>query len=302
MTHSSIGRCRSPLPTQSQFASAFACKECHGIAMEHFLSKRFPRSNAYHPDWILESISGGANSLWLTEWLTSALDLKPGMRVLDLGCGRAASSIFLAREYGVTVWATDLWFNVSENFRRIRDAGLEQLVFPIHADARNLPYGAEFFDAIVSIDAIPYFGTDDHFLSTLARLVKPGGVMAIALAGFVDEFSADIPTHLAEWMAAEPSLRSMHSSPWWRRHWEKTGIVDIELADSMPDGWQLWLHWLTEIAPDNHVEIQSVQTDGGDYLTYNRVVARRKLNVRLEEPLTSIPSSYSQKCLLRQHR
>lgn len=67
-----------------------------------FLDDRFPRSNAYHPDWVTASIGGGANSLWLTEWLTSALQLKSGMNVLDLGCGLAASSIFLAREFNVT--------------------------------------------------------------------------------------------------------------------------------------------------------------------------------------------------------
>ena len=89
------------------------------------VSERFPRSALYHPEWVLASISGGANALWLTEWLASALDLRPGMRILDLGCGRAASSIFLRREFGVQVWATDLWFDVSENLRRIRDAGAE---------------------------------------------------------------------------------------------------------------------------------------------------------------------------------
>ncbi len=39
----------------------------------------------------------------------------PGLRVLDLGCGRASSSIFLCREFGVQVWAADLWFSASEN-------------------------------------------------------------------------------------------------------------------------------------------------------------------------------------------
>ncbi len=77
--------------------------------------------------------------------------------------------------------------------------------------------------------------------------------------------------------------------------------VDIEIADSMPDGWQLWLEWLEAIAPDNQLEIQSLQADGGSFLTYNRVVARRRSNVRLEEPLTSIPSNYSQQSLLRLH-
>src|ERR1700712_4576786 len=165
----------------------------------HFLSERFPRASKYHPDWILAGTSGAANALWLTEWLTTTLDLRPGMRVLDLGCGRASSSIFLRREFGVQVWATDLWFSPSENIQRIRDAGVEDGVFPIHADARSLPFAAEFFDAIVSIDSFYYYGTDDLYMSYLARFVKPGGPLAIAGAGLMQEFEGDVPEHLREW-------------------------------------------------------------------------------------------------------
>src|SRR5262249_50872949 len=149
------------------------------------LSERFPRSSQYHPDWILANASGGANSLWLTEWLAAALNLRAGMRVLDLGCGRASSSIFLHREFGVQVWATDLWVGASENIQRIRDAGLEDAVFPIHADARGLPFGAEFFDAIVCIDSFYYFGTDDLYLNYLAHFVKPGGPIGVVGSGLV---------------------------------------------------------------------------------------------------------------------
>src|SRR5947208_15336984 len=146
---------------------------------KRLVSEGFPRSSQYHPEWVLASVSGGANSLWLTEWLTSALDLRHGMRVLDLGCGRAASSIFLRREFGVQVWATDLWFSVLENIQRIRDAGVEDGVFPIHADAKALPFASDFFDAIVSIDSFPYYGTDALYLNYLAHFVKPRGPIAI---------------------------------------------------------------------------------------------------------------------------
>ena len=88
------------------------------------LSDRFPRSSKYHPEWVLANASGGANALWLTEWLTETMNLRPGMRVLDLGCGKASSSIFLRREFGVQVWAADLWISAAENIQRIRDAGL----------------------------------------------------------------------------------------------------------------------------------------------------------------------------------
>src|SRR5687768_10394844 len=159
---------------------------------------RFPRSSKYNPDWVLASVSGGANPLWLTEWLTADLDLKPGMRVLDLGCGRAMSSIFLAREFGVQVWATDLWCNASENLSRINDAGLADRVFPIHADARSLPFASGFFDAVISIDSFSYYGSDGLYLSYLAHFLKPGGQIGIAGAGLVKEFAGEVPQHLKQ--------------------------------------------------------------------------------------------------------
>lgn len=260
---------------------------------------QFPRSNAYHPEWIIANASGGANSLWLTEWLASKLELKAGMKVLDLGCGCASSSIFLAREYGVMVFATDLWCSVSDNLYRIRDAGLESRVYPIHADARLLPFAADFFDAIVSVDSYFYFGTDDHYLNYLARFVKPCGAIAIAQAGLIHEIEGSLPQHLQAWWASEPSLWCLHSPAWWRRHWERTGLVEIELSDSMTEGWQLWLKWHRAVAPDNLLEINAVQTDRGCHLGYNRIVGRRRPEVRLEEPISSVPSTYGQKPLLR---
>ena len=261
------------------------------------VSGRFPRTSKYHPEWLMASVSGGANSLWLTEWLAPALNLKPGMRVLDLGCGRAASSIFLHREFGVEVWATDLWFSASENLQRIRDAEVEGGVFPIHAEARALPFATEFFDAVVSIDSFMYYGTDDLFLSYLARFLKPGAVIGIALSGLIQEIEGPVPDHLREWW--EPSLWCLHSAPWWRRHWERIGIMAVELADTMPDGWRAWLDWQQSICPDNHKEIKALEADRGRYLAYVRLVGRRRADVQLEEPIVSMPAQYTKKPLLR---
>jgi SAM-dependent methyltransferase len=260
-------------------------------------SDRFPRSSRYHPEWVMASVSGGANSLWITEWLAAALDLRPGMRVLDLGCGRAASSIFLRREYGVEVWATDLWFSASENGQRIRDAGVGDGVFPIHADARSLPFASDFFDAIVSIDSFVYYGTDDLYLNYLARFVKPGGAVGIAGAGLMQEIEGPLPDHLRAWWT--PDLWCLHSAAWWRRHWERTGILAIELADSMPDGWQRWLDWHRVIAPDNAAEIEAVEADRGRYLGYVRAVGRRQGEVALTDHIESVATEYARKPLLR---
>ena len=262
------------------------------------VAQRFPRSAKYHPEWVVASASSAANALWMTEWLTTALDLRPGMRVLDLGCGRAASSIFLHREFGVQVWATDLWFSASENIQRIRDAGIDDGVFPIHADARSLPFAADFFDAIVCIDSYFYYGTDDLYLHYLARFVKPGGQVGMAGAGLVQEIDGPVPEHLREWWAQDMPW-CLHSAAWWRRHWERTGIMDIELADTMPDGWQLWLDWHRVIAPDNALEIKAIEADRGNTIGYVRLVARRNGQAELPEPIVSLPAQYTKKPLLR---
>lgn len=269
---------------------------------DRLLTERFPRASRYHPDWVIANASGGANSLWLTEWLTTAMDLRPGMRVLDLGCGRASSSIFLRREFGVQVWATDLWISASENMQRIRDAGVEDGVFPLHADARTLPFARDFFDTIVCVDAFYYFGTDDLYLNYLAHFVKAGGQIGIAGAGLVREVEGPLPDHLQEWWTQD--LWSLHSAAWCRRHWERTGIMDIELADTMPEGWQVWLDWHRVVAPDNATEIKALEADAGRYLGYVRLVGRRRGQVKLEEycwpdTLRSFPPQYTKKPLLR---
>jgi SAM-dependent methyltransferase len=265
---------------------------------ERLFSERFPRSSKYHPDWVIAGVSDGANSLWLAEWLAEALDLRPDMRVLDLGCGRAASSVFLRREFGVQVWAADLWFSASERSQRIRDAGAADGVFPIHADARSLPFAAEFFDAVVSIDSFPYYGTDDLYLNYLARFVKPGGPVGIAGAGLVREIEGPPPEHLREWWTADFGW-CLHSAAWWRLHWERTGAVAVERADTLPDGWQCWRDWHKLIAPDNVTEIRTLEADRGEYLGYVRVVGRRRADAPLMEPVASVPAQYEYKPLLR---
>ena len=264
---------------------------------EHLVSKRFPRSSAYHPDWVLAAVSGGANSLWLTEWLAEAMDLRSGMRVLDLGCGRGASSIFLRREFGVQVWSTDLWFGADERMARIRDAAVDDGVFPIHADARALPFAAEFFDAVVSIDSFFYFGTDDLFANYLARFVVPGGQIGIAGTGLLAEFDGPVPDHLAAWW--EPSMACVHSAAWWRRHWERSGVLEVEVADTMPDGWRRWLDWQRFAAADNTTEIDVVETDAGRHLGYVRAVAHRPAGAVLDEPIAAIPVEYTAAPLIR---
>ena len=113
---------------------------------------RYQRANSYDPQWVFDN-QMGPHALWLLESLTEAFPIEPGARILDLGCGRAMTSVFLAKEFGARVWATDLWIQASDNHKRIVAAGVEDLVTAIHAEAHTLPFASDFFDIIISIDA-----------------------------------------------------------------------------------------------------------------------------------------------------
>lgn len=237
----------------------------------------FPRSAGYDLDWVIEN-QMGPNVLWQTESLTQVMDLKPGMRVLDMGCGRAISSIFLAKEFGLQVWATDLWVKAGENWKRICDAGMERHVFPIHAEAHTLPFADAFFDAIVSMDAYHYFGTDDLYLGYLIKFLKPDGQIGLVVPGVQREIGSNVPEHLRPYWEWE--FCSFHSPEWWRGHWEKTGHVKVELADMVPGGWEHWLKWMELLFERDgrayaKQEAAMLQKDAGRNFGFTRLVARR---------------------------
>ncbi|MEJ0043656.1 MAG: methyltransferase domain-containing protein [Rhizomicrobium sp.] len=206
---------------------------------------RFPRAAQYDPARVIDCVMG-PNVLWLAEYLSQAMKLEPGMHVLDLGCGKALSSIFFAREFGVQVTAADLWIKPSENLARIEAAGLGGRVVPVHAEAHALPFAAGQFDAIVSLDAYQYFGTDDLYLGTIAQFLRPGGRLGIVCPGLAQEI-VEVPPILKQWW--EWDFCCFHSPAWWRHHWAKTGLVTVEHADWMEDGHGLWLDWYRAALP-----------------------------------------------------
>jgi SAM-dependent methyltransferase len=238
--------------------------------------ERYPRAAAYDPRWVMAH-QMGPNPLWLAEALSEVMPLQPGARVLDLGCGQALTSIFLAREFGVQVWAADLWIKPTDNWQRVQQHGLADRVYPIEAEAHALPFADGYFDALVSFDAYHYFGTDDLYLAYCARFVRPGGQIGIVSPGFVAEPDRLPPPHLApHW---DPSMSTFHSPAWWRRHWENSGLVEVTHADLVPEGWQQWLLWSQVCARterDYEPEVALLQADGGRTLGFVRVAAQRR--------------------------
>lgn len=202
---------------------------------------RFPRSSRYDSSWLL-GLDMGPHPLWQLEDLLSEIRLQPGDRVLDLGCGKGATSVFLAREAGVEVVAVDRWVEEADLQAVVDSAGVSDRVTVRIGDIRQLEFGAAEFDAILSIDAFEYFGTDVQFLPSLLNVLKPGGTVGISTPALkLDPYLQPPPapvTALVGWEAA-----AWHAPKWWHHHWELTGLVTDVTARMQPgsrDDWILW--------------------------------------------------------------
>jgi cyclopropane fatty-acyl-phospholipid synthase-like methyltransferase len=121
----------------------------------------------------------------------------------------------------------------SENLKRAIEQQCEASVFPLRVDAHSLPVAKEFFAVVIAIDSFLYFGTDDRYLDYLTQFVKPGGFIGVVDIAFTRELRSieEAPSYLHPQYAKRWS--SVHSVAWWKQHWEKTALVDVECAEPL---------------------------------------------------------------------
>ena len=236
---------------------------------------KYIKTAQYDKQFLLDNMMG-PNAMKILEQLTAGLSIKPGMRVLDLGCGTGLTSIFLAKEYGVQVFAHDLWVGASENYQRFKSFDLDNLIIPVHGDALDMPYADEYFDAVISVDAYEYFGENESYMDEkLAPLVKKGGVIAIAIPGVKNELNGVLPQEMSYSWTVE-DLSTFHSCSWWRDLLSKSQKIEIESVGEMQDLDELWDDWL---ACDNEYAVRdrsAMEAGAGKYMNFVAIIARKK--------------------------
>ena len=236
---------------------------------------QFPKTATFPIGIVREKIMG-PNPLKLAEELLYDADIPRGSVVLDLGSGTGITSALMAREYGLTVYAADLWSNPSDNMRFFESLGLtNRQVIPLKADATALPFAEGFFDAVVSIDSYSYFGRDSAYLGTcLLPLVKRGGLLLFSIPGMVRDCHDCLPACLlASWTPEQ--LDYLHDMAWWRRILEQTEGVEMLDMHQMACTREAWADW---IACDNEYargDRAAVEAGALDYLNTIAVTLRR---------------------------
>ena len=216
---------------------------------------RYVKSEKYNTPALQAKIMG-PNPIKLEEELLLDHQIPAHAVVCDLGSGQGLTSVFLAKEYGFTVYAADLWSDPAENRAFFDAMGLDRRqIIPVKADATDLP--------VVSTDSYNYFGRDERYLDDkLLPFVKPGGLVYIAIPGMKRDCHDHLPEELLlSWTPEQ--LDYMHDVDYWRGIVSQCRGAEVLSMREMESNDEVWADWL---AQDNEYAVgdrKSMEAGGG---------------------------------------
>jgi demethylmenaquinone methyltransferase/2-methoxy-6-polyprenyl-1,4-benzoquinol methylase len=167
-------------------------------------------------DLLAEVLSFGQNGRWRRELVTQIAASQP-KTVLDVATGTAGVAIALARRTGGDVTGVDLTESMLARGReRVLAARLEHRIRLQVARAEELPFPDAAFDAVSFTYLLRYVSDPAATLRELARVLRPGGVLA-SLDFYVPPASA---WRAAWWLytrtALPPAGLALGGPEWWR--------------------------------------------------------------------------------------
>jgi demethylmenaquinone methyltransferase / 2-methoxy-6-polyprenyl-1,4-benzoquinol methylase len=182
-------------------------------------------------------LSFGQDPRW-RRFLVSRMDVAPDARVLDVATGTAAVAIELARHSGCRVVGLDQSGEMlAEGRRRVDAAGLGDRIELVQGEAERLPFDDASFDGLTFTYLLRYVVDPLETLAELARVVRPGGMVAMLEFG--------LPRGLARpawelWVRFGLPTAGALISPGWREVGSFLGpsIREFHRANDLPSLWR----------------------------------------------------------------
>jgi demethylmenaquinone methyltransferase / 2-methoxy-6-polyprenyl-1,4-benzoquinol methylase len=182
-------------------------------------------------------LSFGQDTRW-RRFLVTRMDVGPEHTLLDVATGTAAVAIELVRRTGCRVVGLDQSREMLETgARRIDEAGLRDEIELVEGTAERLPFADSAFDGLTFTYLLRYVDDPGATMRELARVVRPGGAIAMLEFGVPRGFAR--PAWELYVRAGLPVLGAI-ASPGWRRVGSFLGesIRDFHRRYDVPELWR----------------------------------------------------------------
>lgn len=194
-------------------------------------------------EFIHDNLMGPNVALMFDELCRGALPQTADARICDLGCGAGLSSLLAAGACPGTVYAVDSWNAPEQNRGRFDAFACGSRINAVQADAPDLPFPEQFFDALFSLDSYHYFGREEGVIDAIARFVKPGGCILLAFPGLVRPLDDEMMrVFAASWTREQ--MDTIRTMAWWRDLLGRSSAVHVGSIRPMECYEQAWRDWL----------------------------------------------------------
>ncbi|KAG8760840.1 Delta(24)-sterol C-methyltransferase [Ceratobasidium sp. 428] len=159
---------------------------------EYGWAQSFHFSRFYKGEAFLQSLARHEH------YLSSMMNLKPGMRVLDVGCGVGGPAREIARFSDANITGlNNNDFQIGRARKYTEKAGLSQQVQFVKGDFMKLSeqFGEGSFDAVYAIEATVHAPTWEGVYGEIMKVLKPGGIFGVYEWCMTDDWDPSIPEH-----------------------------------------------------------------------------------------------------------
>jgi sterol 24-C-methyltransferase len=187
----------------------------------------------YMPPVLDSSKSVIDNQILLEEKMAKDLDMKPGDKVLEVGCGCGAIATSMGEISGSTMFGQNI--DASQIEKSWLNPKLQKENFTVGDFNVPLPYEDNSFDAVYAIQPMTYVSNPDFTLGEIFRILKPGGKFGFNDVAALDNYDRDSHTHRL--LIQHTRELTVFGGFWHYKYWEDTfkkAGFDLQISHEQP--------------------------------------------------------------------
>ena len=185
------------------------------------------KSKAHFFDFAAEvGLTKRLGGLGATDELIELCHIDKGSYVLDVGCGVGVTPCYLAKRHGCRVVGVDIHERmIDRSNERAKREGVEDRVEFRVADAQDLPFEDDLFDAVITESVTAFPEDKQRAVNEYVRVTKPGGYVGLNESTWL---KAPPPPELVEWVSQDLGANAEAlTSDGWAGLLEGAGLREI---------------------------------------------------------------------------